>query len=234
MVYASDFRRIARESLRGRWGKAVLAGLIATLLGVSTNTGLNLNFQVTENGASGHIGLGTSGIPLDQIFGLALPLILAALVLAVVLYCLGWIISLGYNRFHLDLVEGQVEPQLETLFAYFPHWRNAVGTGLLQGLYIFLWSLLFVIPGIVASYSYAMTSFILAEHPELSPQESLARSKAMMRGNRWRLFCLHFSFIGWSLLSALTMGIGNLWLNPYRQSAVTAFYRELTGGNTTL
>ena len=90
-----------------------------------------------------------------------------------------------------------------------------------------MWSLLLLIPGIIASYSYAMTPYILANHPELTAREAIARSKELMSGNRWRLFCLEFSFIGWALLSSLTMGIGSLFLTPYTQAAKAAFYRDL-------
>ena len=99
----------------------------------------------------------------------------------------------------------------------------------LQSIYIILWSLLFIIPGIVASYSYAMTEYILAEDPELTATEAISRSKQMMYGNHWRLFCLEFSFIGWSILCSFTLGIGNLWLTPYKQAAIAAFYREVSG-----
>ena len=97
-------------------------------------------------------------------------------------------------------------------------------------MYIILWSLLFIIPGLAAAYSYSMTRYILAENPYMSADEAIARSKQMMYGNRWRLFCLHISFIGWSLLSTLlTFGIGELWLTPYRMTAEAAFYREVSG-----
>lgn len=82
---------------------------------------------------------------------------------------------------------------------------------------------------IIASYSYAMTEYILADHPELSASEAISRSKEMMEGNRWRLFCLEFSFIGWSILCAFTLGIGYLWLTPYKEAAKAAFYREISG-----
>ena len=97
-------------------------------------------------------------------------------------------------------------------------------------MYILLWSLLLIVPGIMATYSYAMTDYILAEHPELTASEAIAQSKAMMDGSRWRLFCLHLSFIGWDLLCALTLGLGNLALTPYKQAAEAAFYRDLCGG----
>lgn len=100
---------------------------------------------------------------------------------------------------------------------------------LLQWVLILLWTLLFIIPGIVASYSYAMTGYILAEDPDLTASQAIQRSKEMMRGNRWRLFCLQLSFIGWIILCLFTFGIGNLFLNPYQTAADAAFYREISG-----
>ncbi len=138
---------------------------------------------------------------------------------------------MGYAKFNLDLIDRQKGVQLNTLFDYFSYWKTAVCAGLLQTLYVFLWMLLFIIPGIVASYSYAMTYYILAENPRLTASEAIALSKQMMRGNRWRLFCLHISFFGWSILATLSFGIGNLWLTPYRQAAAAAFYREIAGTN---
>ena len=99
---------------------------------------------------------------------------------------------------------------------------------LLRSLYIFLWSLLCFIPGIIASYTYAMVPYILAENPELTPKEACERSKQLMDGNRLRLFCLTFSFIGWSFLCALTCGIGYIVLTPYIEAAVADFYREIS------
>jgi len=116
------------------------------------------------------------------------------------------------------------------MFGYFSFWKTTAVARLLQSVYILLWSLLFIIPGIMAAYSYSMTGYILAENPNMTADEAIARSKQMMDGNRWRLFCLQISFIGWSILSSLlTFGIGDLWLTPYRQAASAAFYREISG-----
>ena len=106
----------------------------------------------------------------------------------------------------------------------------------LMNLFIFLWTLLFIIPGIVKSFSYAMTPYILEENPELSANEAIDRSRAMMKGHKFELFWLYLSFIGWILLSIFTLGIGLLWLAPYMQTATAAFYEdvkadyELNGG----
>lgn len=100
-------------------------------------------------------------------------------------------------------------------------WPMAILIGLVA-------ALLLVVPGIIMGYTYGMTDYILAEYPEMEPGEVLRTSKAMMTGNRWRLFCLQFSFIGWSLLCSLTFGLGNLALRPYREAAYAAFYREVS------
>ena len=93
----------------------------------------------------------------------------------------------------------------------------------------FLQEVLFIIPGVIASYSYAMTDYILTENPELTAKEAIEKSKDMMEGNRWRLFCLEISFFGWVILSLLTLGIGSLWLTPYKEASMAAFYREVSG-----
>ena len=239
MKYASDFRSIARDALRGRWGIAVIAGLIASLLGAVASNGPEVNFNFGDNGASMNLMFADQQIYSTSegwiselnafIVGGAIYAMIAALIMVVLFFVLGGVISLGYSRLNLDFVDRQKAPELGTLFGFFPYWKNAAIAKLLKTLYEFLWSLLFIIPGIIASYSYAMMPYILAEHPEMAPSEAIARSKEMMDGNRWRLFCLHFSFIGWGFLSALTLGVGNLWLRPYKEAATAAFYRAVSG-----
>lgn len=238
MKYAADFRQNARDALRGKWTIAVLVGLVATLLGGAGSGGPEVKLNIDGSGAhasfefAGQTIFSTGGGLNSDIgaflVGSAIYITIAAIAMAVVYFVLGSIISVGYARFNLDLVDGG-NPSFETLFGYFSYWKTTAVARLLQSLYVLLWSLLFIIPGIMASYSYAMTEFILAEHPELTAGEAIAQSKMMMAGNRWRLFCLHFSFIGWDILCTLTMGIGHLWLRPYRQAADAVFYREITG-----
>lgn len=236
MKYAADFRAIARSALRGRWFIAVMVTLVATVLGGIDSGGPKIKFNVSQSGVSANLTVAgqtvfsTSGNPgiTALLAGGILYLVLAALVVAAIWLFLGSVVGVGYSRFTLQLVDGG-DAGFENLFQYFPYWKNAVCTRLLAGLYIFLWSLLLIIPGIIASYSYAMTEYILAEHPEMRAGEAIAASKEMMYGNRWRLFCLHLSFIGWAILCALTLGIGNLWLNPYKNVSEAAFYREISG-----
>lgn len=229
-MLASDFRAAARHALSGRWTIAVIAGLIASVLGGLSYSGSKLNVNL-DSAERVHVSLqGIPGLDVPIVSGILAAwlasFVAAAVILAIVLYVLGSVISLGYARFNLDLIDGR-EPELNALFSDFYRFGTAFCARLLMSLYILLWSLLLIIPGIMAAYSYAMTPYILAENPDMTAGEAIARSKELMAGNRWRLFCLQFSFIGWSILAALTLGIGNLWLTPYTHAAEAAFYRDL-------
>ena len=107
--------------------------------------------------------------------------------------------------------------------------KNLVIVRIVTTLYIFLWSLLFIVPGIIKSISYALTGYILADNPELSANEAITRSRDLMRGNKLRLFLLCLSFFGWIVLSVFTLGIGLLWLCPYVNATMAAFYRSVSG-----
>jgi len=234
MKFAADFRKLARNALRGKWAMAVIVCLLASLLG-GTGGGPEMElerendktvFQVTY---AGNVVFSSDNFKPSAavVAGVAFYALLGALFYLALSLFLGSVIGLGYAKFHLNLIDGQ-NAEYANLFSYFSHWKNAVDARFMKGLYIFLWSLLLIIPGIVASYSYAMVEFLQAEDPSLSGQEALAKSTELMRGNRWRLFCMEFSFIGWQLLSALVWGIGELWINPYMGSAKAAFYREIS------
>ena len=97
----------------------------------------------------------------------------------------------------------------------------------LKGLYETLWSMLFIIPGIIKSYSYWMVPYITAANPNLSASRAFEISKKTMNGNKWRTFVLQLSFIGWDLLAALTFGIGYYFLAPYKETTYAELYAAL-------
>ena len=229
-MYAADFRAAARRALTGRWLLAVLTGLVAALLGGASGL---MEFKVAASNGRvvGQVQLGLLTLNISpNLWGWLSSMVILALVVSLAWYVLGSVIQLGYARFNLDLTGG-ADARMESLFDYFRWFKTAFCARFLTGLFIFLWSLLLVIPGIVASYTYAMVPYILAEDPDLTASEAIAASKRLMEGNRWRLFCLEFSFIGWAFLCAFTLGIGNLFLTPYRAAAKAAFYRDLRGQN---
>ncbi len=100
-------------------------------------------------------------------------------------------------------------------------------TIILQTIYIYLWTLLLIIPGIVKAYSYALTPYILADNPELSNNAAIEKSMAMMKGHKMKLFLLDLSFIGWFLLCIVTLCIATLWVAPYMYQARAVFYETL-------
>lgn len=101
--------------------------------------------------------------------------------------------------------------------------------GLLIGIFTFLWSLLFIIPGIVKSYAYSMAYFIKIDHPEYTATQALDESQKIMKGNKMKLFLLDLSFIGWIILGSLCFGIGTLWVTAYMEAAHAEFYRDIIG-----
>ena len=107
-------------------------------------------------------------------------------------------------------------------------YTRKLGGSLWMALWVFLWSLLFWIPGIVKSFSYAMTPYILADCPEVSPTEALKISQRMMKGHKGELFMLQLSFIGWYILSGVSFGLFILfYVGPYQQATLAEYYKNL-------
>jgi len=132
----------------------------------------------------------------------------------------------GVSGFFLCLARKQ-DAELAQIFDGIKNFWVCLGTYLLALIFVLLWSLLLIIPGIMAAYSYAMVYFILAENDSIGPLEAIAKSKEMMRGNRWKLFCLGLRFIGWGILCLLTLGIGFLWMLPYLYVSFARFYDDI-------
>jgi len=117
---------------------------------------------------------------------------------------------------------------------YFNSMKNNIGgnicLSLVYNLYLMLWALVPIV-GIVKMYSYAMTFYIKVDHPELTSNEAITKSRQMMNGYKWKYFCLQLSFIGWDLLSICTFGILAFWIAPYKSAAYAQFYEELKAIN---
>ncbi len=145
---------------------------------------------------------------------------------AVGIYIIGGPMSLGFTIFALSLSRNQT-PRLSQIFEGFQKFGVALGAYLLIMLFVFLWLLLLIIPGIIAGYAYSQTYFIIAEDPTIGPLQAIRKSKAMMCGNKWKLFCLHLRFLGWIFVCILTLGIGFLWLGPYMIISLAKFYDDL-------
>ncbi len=261
MKGSADYRALARNALQGKWKTAVLTGLAASALGASivngnTPTLKSLTNQNPTSDPQGYLAL------FSQPKGgkLLAALVVCTLVWVLLTIVVGGAAQLGYARFNLNLADGKNAAFSDLLSQKSRLW-DGFCMKFLQGLYITLWSLLFLIPGIVKFYSYAMTPYIMAEHPTLTANEAITESRRIMDGNKWRLFCLNFSFLGWELLCLvplwagtwlivslfssweavcvslvilmlLPMSIGFFFLHPYEEAAWAVFYRDITAMET--
>ena len=252
MKVSADYRMLALDALRGKWKTAVLTGIAASALGATIVSSSNSIVSNSDQAKDIHFELFS-----QPNGGRLLAVLLAGIVLwAILQLIVGGAVQLGYARFNLNLVDRK-DAAVSDLFSQKDRLWDGFCMKFLQGLYIALWSLLLVIPGIVKSYSYAMTPYIMSEHPSLTANEAITESRRIMDGNKWRLFCLDFSFIGWELLCVLPMLAGFSWVvaafsdaaamgvalvlllavplsagffvvRPYEEAAWAVFYRDIT------
>lgn len=134
--------------------------------------------------------------------------------------------TLSITRVYLNLVAGKT-PEAKDAFTGFDDFWAAFKVNFLVGLFTFLWSLLFVIPGIVKALSYSMSMYILAENKGKAALECINESKAMTDGHKMDLFVLGLSFMGWLLLCGITFGIAYIWVGPYMQATIANVYESL-------
>lgn len=135
----------------------------------------------------------------------------------------------GITGYFLKLSRNTEPATIEGLFDGFNDFTELFLLNLIMGLYIFLWSLLFIIPGIIKTYAYSMAFYIKRDNPTYGWKQCLDESQRLMDGHKGELFCLHLSFIGWALLCVLTLGIGTLWLQPYMMASEANFYASIAG-----
>ena len=222
-MVSSDYRERARSILSGKWGIAIMVTFIASLLGgLATGGGNSLDLEAEE----------LARLP-EAIRNVIVMLMGGAAILGFIQFIIGGVVELGYSRFLLNLHDDQ-EAGVSDLFSQFDRFADGFCLALLRALFVALWSLLLVIPGIVASYGYSMAGFLMTENPNMTATEALRASKELMRGHKFELFCLDISFIGWAILAVFTLGIGGLWLTPYENASRAAFYRELVGQKVTV
>ena len=199
-----QIRAAAKATLRGRWLNPVLCTLVVLLI-----TGVCSAFQTYEsvpNSTNAILGI----IGLSLTFLVVNPL------------------SFGYDVSFLQHVRGaDVDDLVTRPFSAFKEYGRYLGTSLLMTIYLFLWALLLIVPAVIMGYAYAMTPYIMADHPELSPSECIAKSRQMMKGRKWKLFLLDLGFIGWMLLAIVTLGVYTLWLMPWITCSHVQFYEEL-------
>lgn len=203
-----ELKEMALSQLNGKWVMAIIVSVVAWLLtdAFTGNSGRESASFVLENGEW-----------IQNRFSSA-----ASLVSLVI----SGPINFGLASYFLGLTKDR-DGSLEELFSGFPLFGKTLLLHILMMVFTFLWALLLIIPGIIASLRYSMAYYIMNDHPEISAMEAIEMSKELMDGQKMRLFTLTLSFIGWFLLGIITFGLGFLYLMPYYNATVANFYEDL-------
>ncbi len=248
-----ELKEKAKIALKRNYWMAVVAGLLFMLL--SGSLGISSSFSFGGTGSTsdynndiyyeedGTISGGYISEDIDNIF--SQPRIVAAIVVFVIIFIIAFIIAFAVGMavsvflgnpllvgvqkfFNRSLYE---KSELNHVVSGFTkNYKNTVKVMFFKDLYVLLWSLLFLIPGIIKSYEYLMVPYILGDNPDISKNEALELSRQMMMGQKWNAFVLNLSFIGWNLLSLFTCGILQVfYVTPYIQYTNAALYRRLSG-----
>ncbi len=222
-VYAKSF---AKARLKENHFLVVLIVLLTGLLGGTLNTagGAEIDLNTGSSGLQTSVGSDV----IDELLFFLLPMLLLVFLatLALVIF-VGNVMTVGGHGWLLRYWRGE-KPSVGELFAGFRIYKPALLTMLLTQVYTFLWSLLFLIPGIVKGYAYSMVPYIIYENPNLSADEAITLSCRLTDGSKGELFVLDLSWIGWVLLSTVTAGIvGILYVNPYMALTHAGVYEEL-------
>ncbi len=199
-----DLMTKALKSLIGKWGIAIGAWLVFFIL---TEFQIGWEWQGDDGG--------------DYKVGLK-----------IISLIIGGPLSLGYTTLILFISRNQ-KPDFAILFSGFKRFVVSFAAYLLMSIFIILWLLLLIIPGIIACLRYSQTFYILSEDENIGPLEAISKSKEIMAGNNWKLFCLYFRFIGWFILCIVTLGFAGLYVGPYLSQSCANFYNDLINDNLT-
>lgn len=208
-----DYKNAALAALKGNWAPSLVATIVLVaimyVIMVPYVTAYTLNSENLNPDTLALIGGCSIFMYLGLIF-LFFPL------------------DVGYtNAFNALYVEGDDRITGNTFRDSFGQYLKNVWAMFLMVLFVSLWSMLLLIPGIVKAYTYAMLPYILKDNPELSAMDAIRLSSKMMKGHKFDLFYLQLSFIGWAILAVLTGGIGLLWLQPYMMTTQASFYQDI-------
>lgn len=209
----------SKEQLKGRWGLIIGTLLLGTIL---MNLGNTIYSSILYNRLA-------NANSINEIFEVSNTLSKSGYNVISVLWSLllSGVFQFGINRFLLNFTDNTRDPKIQDLFSGFNVIFKTIGITVLQGLIITLGFILLIIPGIIFSFMYSQTFYILAEDNSKSVMECLKESRNMMKGHKFEMFILMLSFIGWILLSVVTLGIALLWVKPYMSTTYCNYYNEL-------
>lgn len=136
-------------------------------------------------------------------------------------------LSVGQATIYMKNTDHEKPGFLDLFSSFKENFGETFLLGIVKGIFIFLWSMLFIIPGIIKCYSYAITEYLMARETDLTAMEAIQKSRALMKGNKMRLFLLQMSFIGWILLVIVSLGLAAFYVVPYMNTAKTEFFNDI-------
>ena len=223
MVTRQELKQRAKAQLGGsifhsRWITALLVCFLSTMIMSALNmpgaviNGIQNIRMFSEGGSAGAFQLSVAIAP----FGMVAMLVLSGP------------LNYGRSRMFLKQVRDGENMVIGDLFkGFYEDFGGNIVLSLAIALFTFLWSLLFIVPGIVKGYAYAMSFYIKADHPDYDWKTCINESKRIMQGHKGELFVIDLSFVGWMVVGALCLGIGTLWVAPYVEATKTHFYQNL-------
>lgn len=236
-----ELKTKAKEALKRNYWKVVLVSVLVILL----SGGFSYGFSGGSGGSSPQEEISEmqemTTSPTTEALSSAdlIIIVIVAIVIFTVVFCIVFAIAyaiaaflynpvlVGVNRFMLKSVDDKAEVK-EIAYAFDHSYMNVVKTMFFKDLYVFLWTLLFVIPGVYKKYQYRMVPYIMAEHPEMNYKEALELSKNMMDGEKWHAFVLDLSFVLWHVLGIITCGILEVfYIAPYQNLTNAELYRTI-------
>lgn len=192
----------AKQDLNGKYSEAIKVVLIMGII----NFGITFFISLLET-----LGLNA---PASSIFTSFSSFIVSAL------------LELGNLSFYLKISRNE-ETSYKELFSKTKLFMPYIAITVLTAVFVMLWSILFIIPGIIAAVGYSMVNYIIIDNPNMEAMEVLKQSKKLMNGHKWEFFCLQLSFIGWHLLAACTFGLLYFYVIPYINVTTANYYNYL-------
>ncbi|MCT3308984.1 DUF975 family protein [Lactiplantibacillus pentosus] len=236
----ADLKAEIKQLFKGRWKDAILLCIIVSLLSIySIMSNYSDQIRGTSPTSSWHSASRLGAVSGQQVT-LVLATLAGVLLVQVVIALVVQLFRIGTSYAMLDWVrnpERQIHPVSDSTVGFTKKYGwSLVGLTIYRVVLIFLWTLLLIVPGIIKAYAYSQTYFVYKDmlaqaladgQPRPRFRDAVTRSRQLMVGHKWQFFVLQLSFLGWAILSALTAGIGQLWLTPYTYGVMANYYDDL-------
>lgn len=213
----------ARQVLKFNYWQAFFVSLIIALAGGSSDKSGEINWSNRNEGYR-HYGDSLIGDAIVIFQRVALFIASIAIILFVLRIIIGYVLEVGGRKFFIKAAEGKSDMGYLGYCFKERRYIDVLLTMLLRDVYTLLWTLLLIIPGIIKSYSYRMVPYILADNPSIGYNRAIELSEGMTEGEKWNIFVLDLSFIGWYLLGTLAFLVGTLFVHPYDNATNAELY----------